>query len=75
MRRLILAALAGATLLGPALADEGAGTNRSNFYLELAREQARLRNGGANTLPAPAGAVDAYARSRATERRPARPRR
>jgi hypothetical protein len=77
MRTLVLAAIAGATLLTlPALADEGAGTGRANFYLELARDQARLQNGRApGVLPAQTGTVDAYARSRPPIRHPAQPRR
>ena len=77
MRTLILAALAGALLLTlPALAEEGAGTGRANFYLELARDQARPRPGPVpQALPTQTGTVDAFARSRPPVRRPAQPRR
>jgi hypothetical protein len=77
MRTLVLSALAGATLLAlPALAEEGAGTGRANFYLELARDQARVQTGRVpEALSAPAPTVDAFARSRPPVRRSARPRR
>jgi hypothetical protein len=78
MRRFVLAAFA-AALAVPALADEGSGTGRASFYLELAAEQERLRAGRATgapvALPTEAGPAETFTRSRASERRPVRSRR